>query len=492
MRRRAPYGVILVVLLAAVSAYSLLQSLVLPVLPTIQHSLRTTQSNVTWILTAYLISASIATPVAGRVGDMFGKKTVLLVALILLVIGSVIAALATSIGVMVVARVIQGGGGGVLPVSFGLIRDEAPPHRVGSSIAVVAAISAVGGGAGIVLAGPIVGALNFHWLFWIPAAVVGVACLAVWAFIPRSDFVGGGRIAFVPALLLSGSLLALILAVSEGQQWGWTSWSTVGLIGAAILMAAMWVRAELTARAPLIDMHMMRLPVVWTTNLVALLFGGGLYAAIGFLPEFLQTPPRAGYGFGASVTASGLFVLPMTVSMFLFGVASAPVAARIGSKVVLLMGSFATVPSFLILAFAHHEQWTIYLASGLLGIGLGLGFAAMANLIVESVPANQVGVASGMNANFRTIGGAIGAALMAAVVASGSVDAVPTDSGYRNGFAFLAVLAIAATAACTLIPSRGRSERLLIEAAHVVRHPESGIVAGASLADIETSSQPPP
>jgi EmrB/QacA subfamily drug resistance transporter len=483
--RPTRYSFTFAVLLVSVSSFALLQSLVLPVLPTIQHALHTSQNTVTWVLTAYLLSASVATPITGRVGDLIGKKKVLVATLVTLAVGTVLAAVATSIGVMIVARAIQGVGGGVLPLSFGLIRDEAPRDKVASSISISAALLAVGGGAGIVLAGPIIGVLDFHWLFWIPAMVVALAAVAAFFVIPESKVRAPGRVAILPALLLSGWLVTMIVPLSEGQQWGWTSWKTLALIAVAIVLAAFWIRVELRARTPLIDMRMMRLPAVWTTNLVALLFGAGLYSALGFLPQFLQSPKSAGYGFGASVTASGLFLLPMTVTMFIFGMLSAPAAARVGSKLVLLVGSLVTVPPFAVLAFAHGQRWEIYLASALLGVGLGLAFAAMSNLIVESVPANQVGVASGMNANIRTIGGSIGAAVMATIVTAGAAGGLPKDDGYRNGFAFLMVIAVLATLACIMIPSARGGEQSVLADAHVVEHGETGIVAGAGLVDVE-------
>jgi MFS family permease len=485
-RRRSNYSVIFAVLLVSVSAYSLLQSLVLPVLPTIQHALHTSQNTVTWVLTAYLLSASVATPIIGRIGDMKGKKKMLVLTLLTLAFGSVMSAVATSIMVMIISRVIQGVGGAVLPLAFGIIRDESPRERVSSGISIAAALLAVGGGAGIVLAGPIVDVLNYHWLFWIPAAVVTGAAVAALLVIPESASRSEGHIALGPAALLSGWLVALIVAVSEGQLWGWGSARTLGLIGAAIVLAVAWVRAELRAPQPVIDMRMMRLPSVWTTNLVALLFGAALYSAIGFLPAFLQTPPGAGYGFGASVTESGLFLLPMTVTMFFSGLASASLTTRLGSKAVVLIGSLATVAPFVLLTVAHDQKWEIYLGSALLGVGLGFVYAAMSNIIVESVPANQVGVATGMNANIRTIGGSIGAAVMGTIVTAGVVaGGFPKESGYTHGFAFLAVCAVLATAACLLIPSTRRGERETLVGAGVVEHAEAGMVAGAGGVDGE-------
>ena len=482
--RRSDYSLTFAVLLVSVSAYSLLQSLVLPVLPTIQHALHTSQDTVTWVLTGYLLSASVATPIIGRIGDMTGKKRMLVITLITLAFGSLLSAIATSIIVMVIARVIQGVGGAVLPLAFGIIRDQSPPEKVSSGISIAAALLAVGGGAGIVLAGPIVSVLDYHWLFWIPAIVVSAAAVAALVVIPESGSRTKGHVALGPAVLLSGWLVALIVAVSEGQLWGWTSGRTLGLIGLAIVLAAAWIQRELKAPQPLIDMRMMRLPSVWTTNLVALLFGAALYSAIGFLPEFLQTPSSAGYGFGASVTASGLFIAPMTATMFVFGLVSAPLSARLGSKLVVLIGSLATVAPFALLTFAHQQRIAIYVASGLLGVGLGFVFAAMSNIIVESVPANQVGVASGMNANIRTIGGSIGAAVMGTIVTSGvAAGGLPKNSGYTHGFAFLTLCAVLATVASVIIPSARRNEREVLASAGVVEHAETGLVAGAGLVD---------
>jgi EmrB/QacA subfamily drug resistance transporter len=481
--RRVGYRATFAVLLVSVASYALLQSLVLPVLPTIEHGLHTTQTAVTWVLTAYLLSASVATPLIGRTGDIMGKKRVLIATLATLAAGSVLAGLAQSIGVMIVARVIQGVGGAVLPLSFGIIRDEFPRERVAPAISIAAALLAVGGGVGIILSGPIVEALDYHWLFWIPAIVVALATLAAVAVIPESRNRAPGRISFLPAALLTGWLVAIILAVSEATTRGWTSPPILGLIALAIVLAVVWVRVELRVKEPVIDMRMMSIPAVWTTNLVAFLFGAAMYSAFTFLPEFLQTPPSAGYGFGASVTASGLFLAPMTVTMFLSGLGSARLAARLGSKLVVLLGSLVSVIPLAMLAFANTERWEIYLASALLGIGFGLVFAAMSNIIVESVPATQVGVASGMNANIRTIGGAIGAAAMSSIVAaSATTGGLPTASGYTQGFAFLMGAAILAALACLAIPGRRRESAILAQAP-AVEHGETAIVAGAGLAD---------
>jgi EmrB/QacA subfamily drug resistance transporter len=479
---RRSTGVTFAVIATGVVAYAVMQSLVTPVLPTLQRSLHTSQNTVTWVLTANLLSASIFTPIFGRIGDKVGKKKMFVWALIALAVGSLIGGLATSINVMIVARVIQGVGGGVLPLAFGIIRDEFPAEKVGGAVGIVAALTAVGGGLGIVLAGPIVDALSFHFLFWIPMVIVTVAAVIAHFVIPESRVRLDGPISFLGGLLLSGWLVALLVAVSQGSTWGWGSARTLGLIGLAIVIGGFWYVTEVRSPAPLIDMQMMKRPAVWTTNLVAFLFGIGMYASFAFIPGFVQTTPSHGYGFASSVTQSGLFLLPLTITMFIFGLVSGRLSARFGAKLVLFAGAAISTVGYLMLAFAHHEPWEVYSASAVIGIALGLGFSALSNLIVVAVPSHQTGVATGMNANIRTIGGSIGAAVTASIITSGVAQgAFPPESGYTRGFGVLAVVALLATLAVLLIPTRQRVTDTVDQA-----HAELALVGAGTLAGSES------
>jgi EmrB/QacA subfamily drug resistance transporter len=480
--KRAHYQATFAVLVVGVSAFALLQSLVSPVLPLLETSLNTNQDTVTWVLTSYLLSASVFTPILGRLGDMIGKEKVLVAVLATLAVGSILAALATSISVMIIARAIQGVGGGIIPLSFGIIRDEFPREKVAGAVGMFAALLAVGGGLGLVLAGPIVNVLDYHWLFWIPGVAVAVVAVATHFVVPESPVRTPGRLNWSAALLLSAWLVALLLAVSEAPQWGWGSVRVIGLLGLALVVAATWVAVEVRSVQPLIDMRMMRIPAVWTTNLVALLFGVGLYSVFAFLPEFVQTPSSAGYGFGASITESGLIVLPMTVTMFIFGTLSGPLSARFSAKSVLFAGSLVGVAPFVIMALAHGEIWEVAVAMALLGTGFGLAFSAMSNLIVDAVPASQTGVASGMNANIRTIGGSIGAAVMASIVTSGTLSSgLPKESAYTASFLMLAAATALAALACLLIPQlrAPRDAEKLAQAE--LAHAEAALVAAGSI-----------
>ncbi len=458
--RRPHYSVTFVVLTVGVGSYALLQSLVAPVLPTVQEHLHTTQSTVTWVMTAYLLSASVATPILGRIGDMVGKERMLLLTLVALGAGSLLAAVATSIGVMIAARVIQGIGGGIIPLAFGIIRDEFPPEKISAAIGTAAALTAVGGGLGIVLAGPIVDTLGYHWLFWVPVIVTGFAAVATYRVVPESPVHAAGHVNLAAAGLLSGWLVALLVPVSEAEQWGWTSGPVLALLALAVLLAVAWVAVEIRSAEPLIDMRMMRVPAVWTTNLVALLFGVTMYSVMAFLPQFVQTPSAAGYGFSASITQSGLFLLPMTATMFTGGIVSGRLAARVGAKALLAAGSALMIVPMAWIAVSHGHRWEIYAISALIGGGVGLAFSAMSALIVTAVGPEQTGAATGMNANVRTIGGSIGTAITASIVTSGaSADGLPRDFGYTHGFWFLAAASAVALAATLLIPGTRRSAR---------------------------------
>jgi EmrB/QacA subfamily drug resistance transporter len=408
-------------------------------LPEIQHALHTSENGVSWVLTAYLLSASIATPVIGRLGDMYGKERLLVIVLALLSVGTVVSALSTTLAVMLVGRVIQGAAGGVFPLAFGIIRDEFPRERVAAGIGLMSALLGVGGGAGLVLAGPIIESLSYHYLFWLPLIPIVAATVLVHIFVPESPIRVPGRVNWTGAALMSLGLTAVLVAVSQTATWAWLSAKTIGCIALGLVLLGLWVRSETRSSHPLVDMRMMRIRGVWTTNVVALLLGFGMYSSFILLPQFVETPTHAGYGFGATVTEAGLFMLPSTIAMLLVGSQTGRLEKRFGSKPPLLAGGVLTMISFMLLAVSRDERWQIYVAAALLGSGIGLAFAAMANLIIENVGPEQTGVATGMNTVTRTVGGSFGGAAVGSLLA-GSVAAngFPSASGYTAAFVLCA------------------------------------------------------
>jgi MFS family permease len=450
---RQHYRVTFGVLAIGTLAYVLMQSMVLPALATIQHDLHTSESAVAWLLSAFLVSSSVATPILGRLGDMFGKEKMLVVVFAVLAAGTVLGGIAGSLWLLIVARVIQGVAGAVFPLSFGIIRDEFPAERVPGGIGLISALLGIGSGVGIIVGGPVVQHLSYHWLFWFPLLLVVAALVATIRFIPESPVKTAGKVDVRGAVLLSAWLVTVLVGVTQGPVWGWGSASVIGLFAATIVFFAIWVRVELTARQPLVDMRVMRIPTVWWTNVAALLFGVGMYASIVVLPPFVETPARAGYGFGASATMAGVYLVPSAAGTLIAGLYNGRITAAIGAKGALVLSGVASALPFGMLAVAHGSPWEVYAASALSGLGLGLGFAALTNLVVDAVPATVTGVATGMNANVRTIGGAVGSQIVASILTAGVLaSGYPPGRSYGIAFGFIAAAFLFATVAAIVVP----------------------------------------
>jgi EmrB/QacA subfamily drug resistance transporter len=472
---RTPYRVTLAVLTLAATSYALLQSLVLPTLPELQRSLHVSEATVSWILTAYLLSASVATPIIGRLGDMYGKERVLVIVLAMLAVGTLISALASSIAPMLLGRVIQGAGGGIFPLGFGIIRDEFPPREVARGIGLMSSLIGVGGGAGVVLAGLIVERVSYHWLFWVPLMFILPAAIAAHVFVPESPVKVPGRVNWPAAALMSAGLTALLVGVTETTQWGWTSPKTLTTIALGLGLLAWWIAREATARVPLVDMRIMRQRAVWTTNLVAFLIGVGMYSSFLLIPAFVQAPRSSGYGFGASVLGSGIYLAPCTITMLLVGQFTGVLDRRIGSRASLILGTGCCLVAYAILASTPQFAGLVYLSSAILGAGIGLAFAALANVIVQNVRQDQTGVATGMNTVMRTLGGALGGQIVASLLARDIGPAgLPTADAFALAFGLCAAVLVVGIAAGLLIPSRARramgpiaSARVAVEAADV-------------------------
>jgi MFS family permease len=446
---------ILAVLSLAGLAYAMLSSSVVPALPTMQRALHASETEITWLLTAYLLSASVGTAIIGRLGDMYGKERLLLWTLVVLAAGTLLAAVSSSLAVIVVARFIQGASGGIFPLAFGIVRDEFPREKVAGSIGLLSAILGVGAGMGIVLSGVIVEHLNYHWLFWIPLVATLVAAAATWRFIPESPVRAPGRVNWLAAFLMTAAISTVLLAISEATTWGWASSKTLGLILGGGAVTVIWIAVEVRSSNPLIDMAMMRIRGVWTTNLAAFLLGAGMYASFIVFPQFAQLPKSTGFGFGASVVVSGLYLLPSTIGMTVLGLNAGRISARFGSRSALLVGIAFTTAAFALLAVAHSHPYDLLLGAALLGVGIGLAFAALGNLIVQSVSPQQTGVASGMNTVMRTLGGALGGQLSASFIAAHTFGGVPTVTGFTETFLMATGFLLVSLFAGVLVPKPG-------------------------------------
>jgi MFS family permease len=371
-------------------------------------------------------------------------------------VGTLIAALSNSLAMLIVARVIQGVAGGIFPLAFAIARDEFPRDRIAGSIGLMSSILGVGGGLGLVLGAVISEHLGWHWLFWIPLAVTVFAAASTWRWIPESPVRAPGRINWPAAAIMATGMSMLLIGIAQTTVWGWGGVRSLGLMFGGLAVIALWVAVEVRSDHPLVDMSMMRIRGVWTTNLAAFLIGGGMYSSFIVFPQFAQLPRSTGFGFGASVVVSSLYLLPSAVGMGALGGLAGRVARRYGSRFALIVGTLITTVAFVFSAVQHGHPYDILISCALLGVGIGLAFSALGNLIVGAVEPHQTGVASGMNTVMRTLGGALGGQISATFIADHMRHGLPTVTGFTDTYWMAAgFLVVSALAALRIPAARG-------------------------------------
>jgi EmrB/QacA subfamily drug resistance transporter len=468
---RQHHNITLAVLTLAGIAFALQQTMILPALPELQREFDTTTGWATWLLTGFLLSASVFTPLLGKLGDQYGKERLLLISLGIFFVGSVAAIFAPNIWVLIACRVVQGAGGAVFPLSFSIIKDEFPPEKIGVAVGVVSAVFGVGGGLGLVISGVILDHLSWPWIFVVGATAIGAALVLIYLFVPESPIKTPSRLDVPGAALLSGGLLSLLLALTEGERWGWGSGRIIGLFVAAAVLLTAWVRFELRTTDPMVDMKMMTRRPVLFANVTGMLAGFALFGSFVLIPNFVQTPPRFGYGFGADAFTTGLYLLPSAVVGFFSGPLAGVVGARYGAKWPLALGMLMGGVGVALLAEWHDESWQIVLGMVVLGAGVPMSFAAMAKVIVDSVRQSETGIATGMNTVMRTVGGVVGGQVGAAILTSDTISGtnIPAESAYTTAFVIAAAGSLVATFAAVLVtPLRRLPPRELEVAADVV------------------------
>jgi EmrB/QacA subfamily drug resistance transporter len=458
---RQHYNLTLAILTTAGTAFALQQTMVFPALSTFQHEFDTTPAWATWVLTAFLLTASVATPLLGKLGDQYGKERMLVVALTIFLLGTIGGAFAWNIGSLIAFRAIAGAGGSVFPLSFGIIRDEFPPEKVKVGIGLLSAVFGVGGGLGIVLSGLIVDHLSWRWLFIVGAIPVAASIVLVHRYVPESPIKSRTRVDVPGAVLLAGALVALLVALTEGESWGWTSAPFLGLMLTSAVLLLGWIAVELRVAEPMVDMRMMRERPVLLTNVTALIAGFAMFGTFVLVPQFVITPESSGYGFGASPTVAGLYLVPASIVMLFAGPVAGVFGRLYGSKWPLAVGMGLVAVAALGLAAWHDKPAHIVGAMALLGAGVASAFAAMAALITESVKPTETGIATGMNTVMRTVGGVIGGQIGAAILTSYALaNGLPEERAYTIAFALSAgAAAVASFVAVFITAPRLRARR---------------------------------
>jgi MFS family permease len=459
----------LLILSIAALAFALAQTTLIPALGELKTRLHTDASGVAWTLTGYLLAAAVFTPLFGRLGDMFGKRRMLVVSLGFFGAGSVVSALGNSLEVVVAGRVLQGVGGGIFPLCFGIIRDEFPRDRVGQSIGLISATLGIGGGLGLVIGGLLVDHASYHWIFWLAAAMSAVAAVAIEIFVPESPVRTPGRVDIRGAAVLGVGLVLPMVAIARANVWGWGAPRTLALIAAGLVTLMGWLALQRRTAEPLANVQTLATPPVLMTNIATVLVGFGMFGSYVLIPQLAEASSSTGYGFGLSATGAGLLMLPGALVMLFIGPVSGVLGARLGNKVPLAVGGLITATGLVLMGVAHGSELEILVFNLITSIGIGLAYAAMPNLIVDAVPRHQTGEATGFNAVVRSVGSSLGSQVTAAILA-GSVLAstnLPGDDGYTTAFLVSGGVALVAAVAAATIPrtAQSQSSRRAVEVA---------------------------
>ena len=459
-------------LLVAALAVALAQTIVVAVLPAFARELGTDAIGATWLLTAFMLASAVSTPIVGRLGDRYGHRRLIVVGLVLLTLGSVIAAVSVSAGwygATLAGRAVQGLAGGVFPCTFGLARQLLPAKYLDRVIAALSAMFGIGGAAGMIAAGPLVDLAGLTSVFWL------VACLAVLALagtIPLPAHAKENRFGHSldvsGAALLATALCALLLAISQGRNWGWTSTPVIGLGLAAAVSAVLFGIVERRAAEPLIDLRLLIGRRLFALNVATVVIGVGMFAAVTLIPLFAQTAPQLGYGFGYSASRTGLLIAPIGLFMVIAAPVTPRLAHAIGARGVFQIGAVLAAAGLLGLSSFHGTPESVAAGGALLGLAYGLAFGSLGSLVVEATPPEHTGAGTGINTILRTVGGAVGSVVAVAIVANSSSDgaAPPTESGYATAFTVSAVIALAAAVVAVGVPREPATHRVSRRPAH--------------------------
>jgi MFS family permease len=452
-------GGILAVLAYTGIVASLMQTLVVPLLGQLPQILHSSAANTSWVVTITLLVGAVATPVAGRLGDMYGKRRMLIASTVPLAAGSVVCAIAGSLTPMIIGRGLQGLGFGTIPLAVALLRDVLPPERLGSAIALISSSLGIGGALGLPVAAAVTQYSDWRVLFWAAGALVLVATVLIVVVVPEGIAEGpSGRFDAPGALMLGAGLVSLLLAVSKGAAWGWTSSSILGLFAAAVVLLLVWGRWELRAGEPLVDLRVTARPQVLVTNIATVAVGVGMYALQLSVPQLMQLPRSLGYGLGQSMLAMGLWMAPAGIMMMLISPVGAKLSAARGPKTTLFTGAAIMAVGYGAALVLMHHTWGLLIVNLLCSCGVGFAYGAMPALIMDAVPRSETAAANGFNTLMRSIGTSISSAVVGAVLAQMSISlgghVIPTENGFRTAFVIGCAVSIVAAVTALAIPVR--------------------------------------
>jgi MFS family permease len=457
---RVPTGhpaVLIAVLCGAGISVSLMQTLIVPLIPELPNLLSTSASNASWAVTATLLTAAVATPVFGRLGDLYGPKPMLVACAVLLIAGSLTAALTGSLLPLIVGRALQGFGIPIIPLGISVLRSCVPAERVGGAMGLMSASLGVGGALGLPLSAVIAQHYDWRVLFWF-ATGLGVVALVMFAtLVPHIPPRSSDRLDPLGALLLAAALITLLLGISKGASWGWGGVLTLSMFAASIVVSAVFAWWELRVAAPMVDLRTTVKRPVLTTNVASVAVAFGMFALSLIAPQVLELPPATGYGLGQTLLLTGLWMAPGGLAMMMTSPIAARIAAARGPRFTLVIGALIMTVAYVSGVFLLGAAWQIAVLNFMIAVGVGFAYASMPALINAAVPISETAAANGINALARSLGTAISSAVIGAILAGMTMSVagheVPTLTGLRVAMVVAAVAAGLAALLAMLIPT---------------------------------------
>ncbi|MER7367255.1 MFS transporter [Nonomuraea wenchangensis] len=450
-------GIVSVLAVAGIVG-SLMQTLVVPLVGELPRLLDADAADTSWVITVTLLVGAVATPVVGKLGDLYGKRRMMLACSAPLVAGSVVCALAGSLIPMIAGRGLQGLGVGMIPLGVSALRDLLPPQRVGPAIALMSSSMGIGGALGLPIAAAVAEYADWRMLFWGSAALSLVVALLIWLLVPATPAHGRGRLDAGGALGLGVGLVCLLLGVSKGAEWGWTSGTTLGLLGAAVVVLLLWGLWELRVRDPLVDLRTTARPQVLLTNVASVLVGFAMYAQSLVVMQILQLPEATGYGLGQSMLAAGLWLAPSGLMMMAVSGLGARLSAARGPRTSLFAGALVIAVGYGSAFALMGAPWGLMVAGSVGSIGVGLAYGAMPALIMGAVPQRETASANSFNTLMRSIGTSVSAAVVGVILSQMTVTVgghvLPSESGFRTALLVGCGVALVAALVTLALPRR--------------------------------------
>jgi MFS family permease len=445
------------VLVVTTMVASIVSSLGAPLIPTIARDFHDSLSTAQWSLTIALLSGAVSAPVMGRLGDGPRRRATMMGGLAAVTLGCVVAALASRLDVLVVGRALQGLGLGIAPLAMATARDEMPRDRVASMIGLLSVSTAAGAGAGYPISGLLADRIGLSGAFWFGAVVSGLALLCVTVVVPSTIHRPAARLDVIGAALITAGVVSVLVAIAQGEAWGWGSPPVVALLIGGISILALWTFQQLHTRAPLVELRLLRHPAVLAGDGCALVLGVAMYMNLSAVTEFVQLPRSGGFGFSASVVIAGLTLIPLSACMLTASRALPVLVKHIDVRAVLAIGSLTVAAAGIFFALFHSSLWQAFFMMGLLGVGLGTTYAAIPGLIVSTVPRRETGSAMGFYQIVRYVGFSLGSALTASILAghNSSFTGQPALGGYTMVLWVAGAICVVAAIVSWVVPATG-------------------------------------